>query len=402
MSEQEEQQQVSPANEVYMRMVRATADVPVIFLDPNALDREYFLQHGKTVSPDDIARVREMIESQLPGISERYPDEAIERLAGLSIDGRHFSLQQEIPPSPDDPDGVPFRYAFINLEGNHRVLDGVGATVVESSPLGEVYWNGFWGIHEGNHAGFEHLPHGPANNHGNPGEDEANGMNAELVADREGLDWLLQKGQPDIAQAVIDYRALNAAADPLHSATAVLADEPDQRATVEHFIAARAFTGAMLEAVAQDRNINSFEAITIMNGDPETFNGHVRRLLAQGAFDNVSENPYVREYIEAYSGAVQRQITEVRLAREAEAAATVNKVNVQDIRGGSPVVTLTTGDEARLKIGGVSAPYYFNANADPELAHQRIELRQQQETGLEAEFIGSPAPAADPAVNKPR
>lgn len=405
MSEQEEQQQdytVSPANQVYMTMVRATADNPVIFLDPNVLDREYFLAHGKTVSPEDTRRIREMMDAQIPGISQRYPDEGIQRIAGLSIDGRHFSMQQEIPPSPDDPDGEPFRYAFINLQGSNIEPEGVGATVIESSPLGEVYWNGFWGIHEGNHVDFEQHAHGPANNLDNPGENEANGMNAELTADRGGIDWLMRKGQPDIAQAVIDFRALNAFSDPQHSAAAVLADEPGQSATVEHFSAARTFDGVMRGVVGRDLGLDTFQVTSMMRTDVETFNDHVSRLLEEGAFDNVSENPYVREYIEAYSGAVQRQITDVRLAREAELNGSPAKVNVQDIRGGAPVVTLNDGDQATLTIGGVSAPNFFAANADPGLAEQRIALAREAEPALEAEFVLTADPSSTLTANKPR
>ncbi len=405
MNEQEEQQQdytVSPANQVYMAMVRATADNPVIFLDPNVLDREYFMANNKTVSAEDMIRVRDMMDAQIPGISQRYPDEGIQRIAGLSIDGRHFSMQQEIPPSPNDPDGEPFRYAFINLQGSNIEPEGVGATVIESSPLGEVYWNGFWGIHEGNHVDFEQHAHSPANNYANPGENEANAINAELTADREGIDWLMRKGQPDIAQAVIDFRALNAFSDPQHSAAAVLADEPGQSATVEHFSAARTFDGVMRGVVGRDLGLDTSQVTSMMRIDVETFNGHVSRLLEEGAFDNVSDNPYVREYIEAYSGAVQRQITDVRLAREAELSASPAKVNVQDIRGGAPVVTLNDGDQASLRIGGVTAPQFFAANADPGLAEQRIALAREAEPALEAEFAATADPSATLTANKPR
>lgn len=405
MSEQDDQQQdytVSAANQVYMTMVRATADNPVIFLDPNVLDREYFLANNKTVSPEDIIRVREMIDAQIPGISQRYPDEGILRIAGLSIDGRHFSMQQEIPPSPGDPNGEPFRYSFINLQGDNVQPEGIGAAVIEGSPLGEVYWNGFWGIHEGNHVDFKQHAHGEASNFDNPGEDEANAMNAELSADREGLDWLISKGQPEIAQALIDYRALNAVSDPLHSAAAILADEPGERATAEHFRAARTFNGAMLEVVGRDVGLNTFQLTTMMRTDVETFNGHVQRLLEEGAFDDVSDNPYVREYIEAYSGAVQRQITDVRLAREAELSESPAKVNVQDIRGGAPVVTLNDGDQASLRIGGVTAPQFFAANADPGLAEQRIALAREAEPALEAEFAATADASSTLTGNKPR
>ena len=117
--------------------------------------------------------------------------------------------------------------------------------------------------------------------------------------------------------------------------------------------------------------------------------GHVQRLLDSGAFDNADPNPYVREFIAAYAGAVERRVVDLAPALTAEASpASPNghKIDVGAIKGGAPVVTLNDGDQATLTIGGVSAVNFFAANADPVLAEQRIALAQENQTGLGQDF----------------
>ena len=306
---------ITDNDRIYMERAQATATVPLIFLNPDALDRAYFETHQKQINPSDIQVFREMMDSQISGISTRYPDEGILHIAGLSMDGRHFSLQQEIP-AENDRDA--FSYAFINLQGNNRTPSDLETSLFSRNPEAEYYWSGFWGMHEGSHAGFEHLAHNATLNFGQPGKNEALAINAELSADREGLEWLRSQGQEEVAQAVIDYRALNAFADPSHAATAILDDEPGVDATVEHFIAARQFTGVMLEAVGQDLNIDTFSVIDLSRSHPGALNNHVQRLFDEGRFDAASANPHVREFIEAYLGAYERQVSSQTQAPEAD------------------------------------------------------------------------------------
>lgn len=313
-----EDSELTASDRIYIERAQATATVPLIFLNPNDLDRTYFDTHGKTISPSDLDVVREMMDSQIAGISRRYPAEDIERIAGLSMDGRHFSMQQEIPAGEFRPGSEPFRYAFINMPRHGVAPTEMESLLFQSDPQAEYYWSGFWGGHEGNHAGFEHLSHGHTLNLSQPGENEALAMNAELSADREGLDWLRSEGREDIAQAVIDYRALNAFSDPSHAALAVLADEPGTQATVEHFTAARQFQGAILGVVQRDLGLeSSFAAIELERAHPAAFQAHLRRLIDEGAFDHVSENPYVKEFVVAYADAYERQIANRRPDPEA-------------------------------------------------------------------------------------
>ena len=308
MAGQEGQSDTDEIRAVYMEQARATASVPLIFLDPDVLDREYFNSHSKTINPDDVTVVREMMDSQIAGISARYSDEDILTIAGHSIDGRRFSIQQNIPTVPDDPDSETFRFAFINLQGNNRTPTELDTAIMQSSPEAAYYWSGFWGRHEGNHAGFEHLASGHSNNFGNPGKNELLAINAELNADRDGIAWLESEGQFDLAQAVIDYRVLNAGTDPIHAAAAVLGDQPEQDATLEHFQAARGFSGAMIEAVGQDLGLSPFEVIDLERAEPDAFYGHVNRLFEDGAFEDVSGNPHIRDFIETYLGAYERRV----------------------------------------------------------------------------------------------
>ena len=404
MGEKEQpQSSLSAADQVYRRMVLETAQVPVVFLDPDAFNRQYYMDHGKTVDPADISVVRNMIESQMPGAAANASDEDMAGMVARSMNGGPFALRLSIPPSADDPDGKPRPFGLVNLQGRnndqaHEYLPGVAAHTLEFLSVDardETLWDGFWGIHEGNHINQpEYSSEGMT-----PDERALNVMNRELESDLRGMDWLARKGRPDLAQDLTDYRALSATSDPTHSATAILSDEPGTQATLEHFQASRKFVGTMWGVVANDLGIGHFDAMHMHRSDEETFNGHVQRLLTEGAFDNADPNPNVREYIEAYSGAVQRQITDRRVAQEMEAnGPDRNKVDVGSIKGGTPVVTLNDGDQATLRIGGVSAVTFFAANADPVLAEQRIAMLEANTPVLDTEFTRSTSQTAGISV----
>lgn len=350
---------VTDIDRIYMERAQATSTVPLIFLNPNALDRDYYISHQKTINPSDLDVVRGMMDSQIAGISSRYPEEAIRYFAETSMDGRHFSLQQSVPSRPGEPDSEPFRFAFINLEGNNRQAGDFERALFASSPQAEYYWSGFWGGHEGDHAGFEHLASGNTFNFEDPGKNEVLAVNAELSADRNGLDWLRSEGQDDIAQAVIDFRALNAFADRGHSATAILADEPGTEATVQHVRASTEFQGALMQVVGQDLGLAFFDVISLQRQHPGAFHSHLERLIDEGAFDQVSDNPHVREYIVAYSGAYQRQIADRTPDPEAHIDLRTDRsvIDSLSIRIGNGVVpTGNTSDPGKEPPANETAP----------------------------------------------
>lgn len=392
---------LSARDQVFVQLVRQTSEVQdIAFINPDVFNRAAFDQDGK-VDPADIAVMRQMIDAQLPGRSVHFNDEQITSLVRNSLTSGPFARRYEFPEDGAAPNAPVTPFALVNLQGkglDHR--DEYMPTVASRSPdvlapiPGEdVYWDGFWGIHEGTH------PDQPVYTGGGTGdENAADIMNRELEADRAGIAWLRAKGQEDMVQALIDFRALSAANDPTHAALAVLADEPDQMATVEHIGAAAKFTNVMDRVVMTDLGISEQELGDMKKFDEPEYARHVQRLLDAGAYDNADPNPHMREFIAAYAGAVQRRIVEPdpAMTREAGPVSDTPKVDLGAISGGSPVVTLNDGDQATLTIGRVRAPDFFAAIADPVLAEQRIALAQENQTEIGQDFKrtnGAPAPA---------
>lgn len=386
---------MSARDQVYVRLVRETSDVSdIAFINPDAFNALHLKQNG-TVDPADVETMRRTIDAQIPGRSSHFTDAQIARLVESSLENGPFARRYEFP-----EEQAPF--AIVNLQGtglDHRdeympLVAGRELEVLADIPGEDVYWDGFWGIHEGTHPNQpvfgEHATHDNSN---------ADVMDRELEADRAGLAWLRAKGQDDMAQALIDFRALSASVDPTHAAIAVLGENPNTQAGTDVYQAAAKFEGAMDFIVGQDLGLSDADVTQMRLLREEEYAGHVSRLLGEGAYDNVDPNPYIREFIEAYAGAVQRQITDRRVARELGPAAPENeniqKAAASNIEGGTPVVTLVEGDQATLTIGGVSAPQFFAAKADPALTERTAALalteRPAQETDLTVQ-TGTPAP----------
>lgn len=394
-------EQIDPArpmtarDQVYVRLVRETSEVSdIAFINPDAFNALHLKQNG-TVDPADVETMRRTIDAQLPGRSSHFTDAQIARLVESSIENGPFTRRYEFP-----EEQAPF--AIVNLQGtglDHRdeympLVADRELEVLSDIPGEDVYWDGFWGIHEGTH------PNQPVfGEHTSPDESNADVLSRELEADRAGLAWLRAKGQDDMAQALIDFRALSASVDPMHAGIAVLDDTPGTQAGTEVYQAAAKFEGAMDFVVGQDLGLSDADVTEMRLLREEEYAANVNRLLGQGAYDNVDPNPYMREFIEAYAGAVQRQITDRRVARELNPAAheneNIKKAETATIEGGTPVVTLAEGDQATLTIGGVSAPQFFAAKADPALAERTAALalteRPTRETDPTVQ-TGTPAP----------
>lgn len=391
---------VSARDQVYVRLVRETSEISdIAFINPDAFNALHIKQNG-TVDPADIITMRQMIDAQLPGRSSHFDHRQIARLVEASLEAGPFARRYEFPEAGTPEEQAPF--AIVNLQGtnlDHRdeympEVAGRDLEILADIPGEDIYWDGFWGIHEGTHPNqpiYEHLA--------TFDESNADIMDRELEADRAGLAWLRAKGQDEMAQALIDFRALSASADPMHAGIAVLDDAPGTQAGVEVYHAAAKFEGAMDSVVGQDLGLSDADITQMRLLREEEYATHVNRLLGEGAYDNVDPNPYIREYIEAYAGAVQRQIIDRRVARELDPVAPENenikKADTATIEGGTPVVTLAEGDQATLTIGGVSAPQFFAAKADPALAERTAALALTEKPAQEAELTaqaGSPAP----------
>ncbi|MCB1838683.1 MAG: hypothetical protein KDI61_00275 [Alphaproteobacteria bacterium] len=432
----------------YKDAVRDTSGVPAVFIDPDDFDRDYYQKNGR-VNPADIPKLRQQLEEQMPGFTRGATNADLATAVETSLTQGPFAVRMQLPPTPGSTT-PPMSVCLVNEQGrdlNHKnelmpKLSRQDLERIREIPGWDDHWDRIIGIHEGTHCNQT-----PVNPSGMTADQVSVAvLSREAQADQAAIDWARRNGLNDIAQAMIDFRALGAADDPLHS-TAIIIDKPGP-VTLDHINAARDFRGEMISKVAADQGISARDAETMLQDRPEEFNGHIKRLLSHGAFDGNS-NPHVKESIEAFSGAVDRQITGRRIEREQEherrmerlrehhgaletndgtrlaqgpdaqgegavqtasADAGVTEQNasfqtasydvssqavmpsayadmdVSTINGGAPVVALNDGDEASMTIGGVAPAAFFAANADPSLAVQRIELAQQLDVGLERDF----------------
>ncbi len=428
----------------YKEGVRETSGVPVVFIDPDKFDRGHFDRTG-TVHADDARKMREMLEEQLPGMTRGMSDSDMRSAVAQSLSLGPFAVRGEIVP-PTGSTAAPAPICIVNEPGsrlNHKnelmpLLSAQDLSRIREIPGWDDHWDRIIGIHEG-----VHCNQPPLNTAGMTRDQAATAvLGREVEADRAAINWARNNGLNDMAQAMIDFRALGAAGDPEH-ATAILIDRPGP-ATQAHIDASRTFRAEMINKVAADQGISAADAGRMLDDRPEEFNGHLKRLIGNGAFDGHA-NPHVKESIEAFSGAVQRQITDRRVERELEqqrrfegndrhgaleesspvlraagpdaapvqtasvevapeeaapvqvapvqvASASVSMpsahadMDVSSIRGGAAVVALADGDQASIKIGGVSASAFFASHADNDLALQRIALEQESGVNLERQF----------------
>lgn len=420
----------------YKDGARETSGRPVIFLDPDEFNREHFDKTGN-VHPDDLVKVREMLEEQMPGITNGLTAADLRTAVVLSLTSGPFAAPAEIKP-PAGSTASPIPICVVNEQGsslNHKnellpLLARQDLERIREIPGWDDHWDRIIGIHEGTHC---NQP--PINTTGMTHDQILVAtLGREAGADQAAINWARANGLDDMAQAMIDIRALGAADDPEH-ATAILIDKSGP-ATIDHINAARTFRGEMINKVAADQGISVADATTMLNDRPEEFNGHIKKLLADGAFDGNS-NPHVKESIEAFSGAVQRQITDRRIERElerehgphhhgalepehagesetqlasneadnkpVETAALESPgfvptpsayagMDVREIDGGKVEVALRDEGGASQRIGGVSAPAFFASHADNDLALQRIALNEGMGPGLDRQFDNA-APA---------
>lgn len=468
--------------------VRETSGVPAIFMDPDQFNRRHYETTGN-VHPDDVDKMRRMLERQMPGITNNTSNDDLKSLVAISLTRGPMAQRAELTP-PAGSAAAPLAICIVNEPGrllNHKdeilpLISRQDLERIREIPGWTDHWERIVGIHEGTHCNDPLInPSGMT-----PDQLSTEILRRETLADRAAVDWARRNGLNDMAQTWIDMRALGAidASDPEH-ATAILIDKPGP-VTIDHVNAARNLRSEMIDKVAADQGISRDAADTMLNDRPEEFNGHIKRLLGSGAFDGHA-NPHMKETVEAFSGAVQRQITDRRVERELEQQRRLNgdrhgalndaspkeggpiekaeaevkprvdedktinfseffnpdpvpgapppvqhaekderasvpvpgrqepgrqmasysgadaivmpsayaDMDVSTVNGGTPVVALADGDQASMKIGGVSAAAFFASHADNDLAQQRIALDQQSSVGLERDFQrSSPGVAA--------
>ncbi len=423
----------------YKHGVEETSNDPVIHIDPNEFDLEHFANTG-SVHPDDIQKARDMFEEQ--GIdTSSATDAQMRALVAQSLARGPFAAGNL---TLDTVDGGTGTFCIVNgqldeIDHKNEIMPLFSAQDLEDIqeiPGWDDHWDRVIGIHEGTHCNQNMNTAGMT-----PAQREMAILGWEAEADQAAINWLRENGKDDMAQAIIDYRILAVAEDPsTHAdhATSLLIDKPGVTPTPDMMDALKTFPAEMDRVVANDLGITPTEARQMFEDNPEAYIGHVDRLLDEGAFDGNS-NPHMKESIEAYAGAYRRQIIETEPesprhgphhhrrgaletedtgtrfaslddsmveAASFETAALVNggtgagettpsrfaDMDISEINGGVPVVTLADGDQAKIEIGGVEPSAFFASHADEGLATQRIELAQQQASiGIEFDTTGTPA-----------
>ena len=427
--------------------VEETSNSPVIYLDPNEFDLEHYDNTGN-VHPDDIQKARDMFQEQ--GIdTTKATDGQVRAIIVQSLTRGPFAAGNV---TLDTVGGGSDDFCVVNkpldeLDHKNEIIPLFSAQDLEDIqeiPGWDDHWDRVIGIHEGTHCNQNMSTAGMTQ-----AQEEMAVLGWEAEADQAAIDWLRENGKDDMAQAIIDYRILAVAEFPnVHAdhATTLLIDKPGVAPTPDMMDALKTFPAEMDRVVANDLGITPSEARQMFETDPEAYIGNVDRLLNEGGFDGHS-NPHMKESIEAYSGAYRRQVIEtepapprhgppgksfprhgalesedtgthfaslddsVIEAASFETAALVNGADVNgadsapettpsrfadmdlsDIDGGAPVVTLADGDQAKIQIGGVEPSAFFASHADEGLATQRIELAQQQASiGIEFDTTGTPA-----------
>ena len=393
---------VGEGDEGFMRAAREVSEVPLVFLDPDAFNREYF-ETNHHADPEDIPIMRAMINAQVPGAAgPRVSDSDLGALVGRVLTEGPYGQRMEIPADESIPGSQPTPFGVINLPGElnddaiHEYMPSVAhmpAAMLRSIPGTEEAWDEFFGRHEGTHPNQFVYNADITDPH-----TAVEIMRRELESDQAGLHWLRSQGHDDMAQTIIDYRALSASADPHHAALAIMSDQTDTPVTQENFDAARGFVGVMYDAVEHEAGLNFIQSRHLFRQNPIEFNRHIKTMLEEGAFDHL-QNPYVRSYIEAWSGAVDRQVIgpNPNMPEVAPAPISSDPVDadgkpikeqpdpvadpqIRGDAGGTPIITLRDGDQATLRIGGGTAAEFFASHADPALAEQRLAVTRDAET----------------------
>ncbi len=321
----------------YKDAVRQTSGVPAIFMDPDAFNRKHYESTGN-VHPDDIDKMKRMLERQMPGITKNSTDADMRALVEISLTRGPMAQRAELTP-PAGSTAAPLAVCIVNEPGrllNHKneILPLISRQDIErirEIPGWTDHWERIVGIHEGTHCNDPLID--PSGMTADQLTTEV--LRRETLADQAAVDWARRNGLNDMAQTWIDMRALGAidATDPEH-ATAILIDRTGP-VTLDHVNAARNLRSEMVSKVATDRGISEADANTMLNDRPEEFNGHVKRLLGSGAFDG-NANPHMKRSVEAFSGAVDRQITDRRIERELEQQRRLNGDQHGALDGSAP------------------------------------------------------------------
>lgn len=301
----------------YQDGVRHQSEKPVLFVDPNDFDLEQiknnFYNGNQTIGPENIKILREVLEEQWPNITNDLTDGELDRFGQTMVDSGPFAISTE----HDGQDFCIINEPIESLDHKNEIMPLLANT--GKSDLGVIPgWTPHWfksiGIHEGEHCNKEQVDYSTMT----PDEVSAYDLTLETKADLAAVKWLNENGHEQLAQALKDYRALSAANDEIHASSIFLnrddVDLDNLQVTVEHVEAAENSKDVMFEGVANRLGIREVEAELLLVNDPQKFLDTAREIHCAGGFNADQQitggNQYVKDYIENYINAYQRQVVD--------------------------------------------------------------------------------------------
>lgn len=247
---------------------------------------------------------------------------------------------------------------LVNTQAEHSdsknelasIASGIRTARLRPVPGTNAIWDRATGEHEGEHGNRDTLT----------SPTTKLSIIEEVRGDLRALKWLRDNGHNDVAQALTDYRVLNAvhSSDASHATGVALIGSGVSAVNDDYVRAAEQMRSKILTAVSNEHNLGSERnALRMFEYNPGRFVRTVERALDRGEFRGGDASPELENHVRAYIEAFKRQVSGITPPVPSGARASV------DLEGGS-APTLT--------IGGVTAPEFFASIADPDLVPQTV------------------------------
>lgn len=278
----------------YKTSVEQTTDRPVIYINPNLFDKEYYNNHG-TVNPEDLKKLRDILEFQHRGMTANLTDKDLREGVELSITTGPFAARNNF----NGQDVCIVNLIDKDLETKSvllPILAGVAAEKMREIPGGAAVWDRVIGIHEGQHC----------NQDGD--RTDISVLYGEAEADQKAIDWLIEEeDRPDMANTLKDYRAISPGMKPdVHHATSIFlntdGNNPDG---LKELKAAGTFKNEMAEAYAKYHDISASEAKELMRSNPKDFAKGMQEVLDSGVFKE-NPNKFIEKMSRDYVGGINK------------------------------------------------------------------------------------------------
>jgi len=286
-----------------------TSNIPIIHIDPNAFEGlSLDLSEGKgiglgDVTPEHADIMREMLESQSPGVTKNVSDGVMEATVVKLLNA--------------GPSAVPITDAngssVCVITGIHdsissesdikQVLSGNALKDTSSieTDLSDIQYA--IGAHEG-----EHCNQDNSELKNLEGEERAAAiLEGEINADKVSIDALKENRGVDYTEDLTTMRNLDAASDGGAHATGIsLSDTTPIELSDDQAFAAANFLQIQNEAVAEELGISVKEVEILPATDPDKYNEALDKLIDEGAF-NADLDPDANEYVEDYIKATREE-----------------------------------------------------------------------------------------------